>query len=298
MNFGYLPQQKSLTTDHIEIKPLSDIVLYDQIETSWPEVDKGWIYPRIEYSKKQGKKYPLKPTSWFCLKPSHELKLKLDREDNEGLSRFIVLVFGFLNGLHLVPEDWGFLQKTAIKPGTLVGFIIPNRDEGLILELIVERYLNLNSRLQKLEYALVHWFLMAQSYSLTFDRFSSQYRVSDLVYRIALKTGLLKEECKHFDRIRASCEALDIKTPDWALANAEGIPPVTKIRNELIHEALFAGEPIGMKYPKAHISFEITRLNELLVLRTLGVTPPAANFPNGVTRSKCSVKYGTSSCGK
>jgi hypothetical protein len=292
MKFGYLPQEKSLTTDFLEIRTLPDIDLYDQIEASWPDESKGWIYPPTEYNEKQREKYPLKAAPWFGLEPSHDLELKQNVKDHEAVSRFVVLVFGFLNGLHLMPEGWGYLMRTAIKPGTLVGFIIKEQDEGLILEMIVERYLNLSSHLKKLEYALVHWFLMGQAYSRLFDRFSAQYQVSDLVYRIAVEKGLI-HRVRHSDRIRISCDALRIVTPEWALPGANGLTQVAEIRNELIHEATFAGEPIGMKVPGMNISFQITRLNELLVLRTLGIEPPRACFPNQISRMTYLVKYGT-----
>ena len=46
---------------------------------------------------------------------------------------------------------------------------------------------------------------------------------------------------------------------------------LSKIRNDLIHEAIYDSEPLGFKSIKENLSFYLTRINERILLLILGV---------------------------
>lgn len=54
---------------------------------------------------------------------------------------------------------------------------------------------------------------------------------------------------------------------------------VANIRNELVHETIYAGSPIGYTLPKENFGIEFPRLNERMLLALIGVCPQVFSRP-------------------
>jgi hypothetical protein len=66
-----------------------------------------------------------------------------------------------------------------------------------------------------------------------------------------------------------------IKKPQWIELDKSGKSSVlSRTRNELIHEAKFAGQPIGYTYPEENFDFEFVRFNAKLIPAIFGLRSP------------------------
>ena len=283
MKFGYLPIMKNIDSNSFKCSTLPNLSTYEEIVKNWHYIDGNWAYPPWESDPRFDNKIPLKPVTVFGFNPSHIIESKIDNVSVENIEKYLVLIIGFLNGLHLLPENWIHFRRTAIKPGTLVGFIISPQDEKEIIELALAKYNSYSERYKKAMYGIIHWFLASQEYTTQFDRFNNQYIVTDSIYRFCYDNDPDKKKGKqgHNERIKYLCEKLDIELPDWAKVTGKE-SYISKLRNNLIHEAMFNGEPIGFKQTEININLCLTNLNELFILRLLGLDSNIAEYPNRV----------------
>lgn len=284
MKYGYLPVEKHVESSSFVIDTLPGLQDYKTIEATWPFVKDGWSYPPWEADSRFEVPQPLRPAPVFGFHPSHEIVLKTSTDEADDRLKFLILIHGFLNGLHLLPEGWIHFQRTAIKPGESAIFIIRNNEEGAILELILQRYCSLSLDNRKRCYGLVHWFLMAQEYVTQHDMFSAQYLVADAAHALAQGIDLIGRRIPHSQRIPRLCEALGLVTPDWAQPEADGQSYLSRLRNEFFHEALFVEQPIGFGHPVPNVTFGLRCINELFVLRLIGLDSSVAEYPNHITR--------------
>lgn len=84
----------------------------------------------------------------------------------------------------------------------------------------------------------LNWFSYTQSYEQIFERFMGQYSVFDTLYRIVAIKDNLKKDKGHSKRFCYVSEKLELICPSWT-------EEISEIRNPLIHESKFAGQPIG-----------------------------------------------------
>ena len=284
MKFGYLPIIKNIDSESFICNTLPDLCTYEEIIENWHYVDNNWAYPSWETDSRFDNKVPLKPFSVFGFKPSHIVESKVDNEIKDDIEKYLILIIGFFNGLHLLPENWAHFHRTAIKLGTLVGFHIRHNEEKQIIEIVLNKYKLHNENYKKMIYGIIHWFLASQEYTTQFDRFNNQYIVTDSIFRLCYSGDIrsIKKEPSHNRRIEYLCEKLDVELPDWAKVTGKE-SYISKLRNNLLHEALFCGEPIGFKNPEININLYLANLNELFILRLLGLDSNTAEFPNRMT---------------
>lgn len=63
-----------------------------------------------------------------------------------------------------------------------------------------------------------------------------------------------------------------IKIPSWAQLNSGGKSSrLSILRNDLFHEARYAGHPIGYKYPKKNFGLEFVRFNAKIITALFGL---------------------------
>lgn len=276
MEFGFLNEQKTYASKYFAIEPLLDIQTRVQKIKDTFYIENGWLYPPYE---RNGDGVATKPSVWYDVFSSHTLKIKPSKNIHKEFVLFSVLFFGFLKGMQLVPKGHGKFYKTPFEKGKLTGFIVLDEDICEIMDMAAEFYLKnyYKKQVSKRYYAAVFWFLYGQSYTYNFEKFEAQYRVIDGIFAICrdmLNNPKFKDkELRHSDRIPLLCEHFNIPTPLWGKKDKGNSSIVCRLRNSLVHNTIFAGEPIGYSLPKENYSFEFPRLNEKLLLSLIGVKP-------------------------
>ena len=55
------------------------------------------------------------------------------------------------------------------------------------------------------------------------------------------------------------------------MQESSGKSTLSKMRNELVHEAKYAGEPTGYAYPEENLDLEFVRFNAKLIAASVGL---------------------------
>ena len=137
-------------------------------------------------------------------------------------------------------------------------------------------------------YAAIHWFLFGQSYSHVFEKFDAQYRVLDCCYKISTELNHINRARYHAERIEKLCTYYDIFLPNWAKSK-DGKSTLSELRNNLIHEAKYAGEPVGLNSDDKQLWFNLKLINERILLSILGVK--SKMFSNKLVRSRYALDW-------
>ncbi|NTW81834.1 MAG: hypothetical protein HGB36_00470 [Chlorobiaceae bacterium] len=273
MKFGFLIDKKEFNCSDFSIITVEE---FDKIKTSFFEcvqVCDGWIYgPEKKLNKSQREKEefkqpdPIVRDSFYRMSATHRIKTNIT--DDEHL-RFLVLGYGFLQGLYLLPEGYFYFGRTPYEPGKLNGLLLKNDDYVNGME-IINNYYKSSSKENRIQIlACIHWFSIGQSFNFEWDKFDAQYKVLDGIYRLS---GLPK--MIHAERPVKLASKYNIILPEWAELNSSGKSQLSILRNELVHEAKFAGTPIGYSYPSENYSLEFTSFNTKLIAAALGIDTP------------------------
>jgi hypothetical protein len=184
--------------------------------------------------------------------------------------RFLILAYGFLLGLYLNPVGYFYLHRIPHEMGKLTGMILNKDDAEKGLSSFSRSFDTLDSEKRILAFAIAHWFLVGQSYEYPWDRFDVQYKVLDSIYKFS---GLSAEN--HASRPVVLADYFGIKKPQWVELDSNGKSSVlARIRNELVHEAKYAGKPIGYGYPEENFDLEFPQFNTKLISAIFGLRTP------------------------
>lgn len=274
MKFGFLIDPKSFECDGFKIAPVIefDSVLNNFYKTT--SVSKGWFYgPKIELvqSFREKEDFALNPPivheSFFHMSPTHRMTSTENYSDDH--LKFLILGYGFLQGLYLTPENYSYLGRTAFKPTTLNGLLLGDSDYINGMECINRFYINSNEEDRNQMFACIHWYLISQSYEFAWDRFDAQYKVLDGIYKLS---GTKADS--HAARPIALSEKYNLELPLWAKLITKKESKLSKQRNELFHEAKYGGYPIGYSYPEENYNLEFRSFNTKLIAAALGINTP------------------------
>jgi hypothetical protein len=210
----------------------------------------------------------------FGLSPTHELTLVNSLAGSDAEDFFIAL-FGMLKGLRLQREGWQHFYRCPTMRGELCDFYADNGEIATTLDLAAgfwQQHTEASTR--KLAFGAIHWHLFAQLYEHEFERFNAQYTAFDACWALAKRT--LNVDAKgHADRPRALATALDLLVPSWALPISAGLNAcsLSQRRNALVHEAMYAGEPIGFAHSQTErgMELELTGFVARAIFALLGV---------------------------
>jgi hypothetical protein len=122
-------------------------------------------------------------------------------------------------------------------------------------------------------FGAVHWFLFSQSYFHYFERFMMQYMILDTIYNVQERISGVK--CRlHAKRVEYLANSLEVPLPSWGQVDSSDKSEISELRNALIHEAKFAGAPIGFAFPKmkGNILLQLEAFNCRLIAAQLGAT--------------------------
>jgi hypothetical protein len=260
--FGWLPLAKTFRGDGFHIEPLTDFgdVVASIRESAF--VERDWFYPPlIEGST-------VRASEVFQLPTTHVLES--DLSDDEV--HFIITVLGFIYGLRLIPEEWVHFYRARITPHTRVGFYI--QDDAILRILSEARatWASANRSVRKKLFGALHWHMFSRSYEHTFEVFNAQYTVLDTCWRIYAEQKNIAKDPRHPERVVMLAQHYQVPLPPWAAIDDGKTSFLSRLRNELAHEGLFAGEPIAFAHPREHeaIHRELFSFNTRLLLALLG----------------------------
>lgn len=234
----------------------------------------GWVYRPL--TAPRGATTPLIPSSRIELPVTHQIQLKPSGA-RESAVDFAILVFGWLLGLHLVPEGYGHLNKVAVDQGKLVDFTPNTRDIPKILDGAVDFYLNREkSKTSSGMNGALHWYLVSQSQEYFHQQIFGQYMVFDALFYVHRTIFGVPSKISHAERIGFMAMKYDLVLPQWAGIEGGKDSPISIARNEYFHEAKFGGAPIGHAFPPiwGNLLNEFPAFNSRLIAAMLGAKGP------------------------
>lgn len=254
--------------------PEFDEIIRNFYETA--SVSNGWIYgPEREEPKSAEEENRFKNTApkiaqpFFRLPSTHEIT-STDLDDDQ--LKFVMLAYGFLNGLFLTPENYACLQKAPYQEGKLSRLVLGRSDYEIGIRKIRQFLLNSGKEKVHAMRAILHWFLAGQSYEFEWDRFDAQYKVLDGIYAVSGISSPFHARrpvdlVAHFARYK-------IILPDWCKIDKPKSSKVSRMRNDLFHEAIYAGMPLGYAYPDENYDLEFVSFNVKLIAALLEIDAP------------------------
>lgn len=283
MKFGFLIDSKTFVCNGFKISPVFefDSILKDFHKSAC--ISKGWLYgPKIELSKSSAEKKnfeanaPIVRKSFFQMNSTHEITSTEDYSDDH--LRFLILGYGFLQGLYLTPEGYSYLGRTAYEPNKLNGLLLKGDDYINGMESINQFYIDSDEEKRNQMFACIHWYLISQSYEFAWDKFDAQYKVMDGIWNLS---GIAEDNKRkkgnyipHPQRPVKLTEKYGLKLPIWSKLNSDGKSRLSKQRNELVHEAKYGGNPIGYSYPEENYNLQFKSFNTKLIAAVLGINTP------------------------
>ena len=283
MKFGFLIDGKNFECDGFKIAPVLEFnsVLEDFYKTA--RVSKGWFYgPEIELMKSTSEKQgfennaPIVRKSFFQMSSTHQITSTKGYSDDH--LRFLILGYGFLQGLYLTPEGFSYLGYTAYEPTKLNGLSLNDDDYINGMQCINRFYIDSNEEKRNQMFACIHWYLISQSYEFAWDKFDAQYKVMDGIWNLS---GIAEDNKRkkgnyipHPQRPIKLTEKYGLKLPLWSKLNTDGKSRLSKQRNELVHEAKYGGNPIGYSYPEENYNLQFRSFNTKLIAAILGIDTP------------------------
>ncbi len=291
MKFGFLIDKEEFICSDFSIVTVDDFAEIMSSFYEYVQVSNGWIYgPEKELNKsyKEKEKFkqpgPLVRDSFYRMSATHEIKTNITDEEH---LRFLVLGYGFLQGLYLTPEGYSYLGRIPYEPGKLNGLLLIKDDYVNGMEIINDYFKSSSEEDRNQMFACIHWFSIGQSFNFEWDKFDARYKVLDGIYRLS---GL--PNVPHAKRPVELARKFNIKLPKWAELDSTGKKSQLSIhRNELVHEAKYAGHPIGYSYPSQNYSLEFTSFNTKLIAAAFGIdTPYLQADPNNRSQWRWDIK--------
>lgn len=245
--FGFRPSALDVIAGPIAIETL------DGLEDRVVEVEEcgqhyqGWIYAPLQPIRNfgSGETYQAPYTARvFGLPKTHLIRHIEDAE--LGHLQFHIWSLGFFTGQRLSGTEAGFLDATPFKPGKLNDFVLFGDSLQKAVEL-AEEYWTRNQQdrkqITRFEAAIHALFLAQNPRLLQFEGFTFLYTALDACF--AMMRDMLPGPYPrtHWERTEWMCNQYGIPVPDWAAS--DGGTEVADIRNPMIHEGLYMGEPLG-----------------------------------------------------
>ena len=265
IEFGWLREQRTYAGTTFLIEPTSD---YDEAICSVLETDQidmdGWFYPPVMDGP------PTRPVEAFQLKNTHVLAVDNQVDGAHSLSSLLILVLSCLKGTRLLPAAWAHLFRVPTKEQQLCDFLVQDVAVIRVLELAVQFWLSNDSTVRRLMIGALHWHSFGRTYMHAFEVFGAQYTVLDACWRMHQAVNKASAP-SHAGRVEKIANDLAVPLPAWAILKGKS-SDLSTLRNALIHEALWAGEPIGFSHPVAHrnIHRELYHFNSRIILALLG----------------------------
>jgi len=247
--FGWWDRNTEFGDDLFEIRPVQQFAQALEVVRRAGSLGSEWFHPPVAHSSTEGVDLPCER---FELPVTHCLTVTGHAYDVDQ-GAFLVLVLGFCLGLKLTPRGTGHLMATPWRERTLSPFYADNPDILVVLRHALSFWRSQPPEVRSLAFSAIHWHLTAHSYRQQHDRFAWQYTVMDNIYKLTCRIDRTfgQPDPRNPDR-----DLLGHRWRPGALGQKYGSPMPTAfgtgdaavlsgLRNELIHEARWCGEPIG-----------------------------------------------------
>lgn len=279
IEFGYWSRRYRLKTEHIKVCPLPQIdLVINNIEKS-ERVAGPWFHPPLQplHGQNHDPNAQAEATA-YTLPATHSIEVNPADRSEEEFSSFIIVLIGLLSGIRLLPSTWNHFYRAAVKPGTLTDLVCTEKEiESVLVD--AERFWQTHNdaKIRKGIFGAIHWLLFAQSYRHEFEQFSATYTVLDTCYKIRCDLhGKPQKKLLHFERPAFLASSYSMPVPEWATTKPSNKPTfcdLSVLRNDLIHEARYAGEPIGFAHAQITppITLQLTDFCSRLIIGILGV---------------------------
>ena len=271
--FAFYPEPLRVDTGSIRIRPLPELDEVVEGVLSSDQVENDWIYVSLQQTRDfMSGQIREKPFSarLFGLGKTHRFEHAAATGEDHVV--FHLWALSFFLGVRLTATERGFLDATPIKPGRLVDFVLLGRSLERAINLAEAFWMaNLSKpcNAQRFAAAVHALFLGRYPQALQFEKFIHLYAAIDACYALTKALRSSKAPPGHRKRIGWMCGELGVKTPPWAQSTGAGDTVVSDLRNKALHEALFAGEPLGFAVHGAGGGKNITLEMNALICRLL-----------------------------
>ena len=247
--FGFYPEPLRIDAGPIRIDSLPQLDEVVRGVLAGDRLEDSWIYaPPQGVGDLMSGQIRQQPYSRriFDLPQTHTIE-HAGADGDEHLD-FLVWALSFFVGMRLTTTEFGFLDATPARRGTLVDFVTRTRDISKGIEL-AERFWTNNRHeprnAQRFAAAVHALFLGQNRQALQFEEFIYLYTAVDACYSLARQFRQPSKRKPHAQRIEWMCGEFGLETPDWAKPSADGEVEVATIRNDALHEALYVDTPLG-----------------------------------------------------
>lgn len=245
-HFGFLIENTSLSWSVGHIEPLVNHATIVQQTLGSKRCYNGWFPPPLEpvaRVKTETKEPPATHALAFSLPATHGLSLNHPAASDQ-MAGFLIALFGMLKGLRLQKEGWQHFYKCPLKTGNLCDFYATKAEIIKTMNLATNFWLknSQNPEICKLIFSAIHWHIFAQLYAHSFEKFNNQYMALDTCWKLTTLIHSIRVRVSHADRAQKMATFL---LESLALSNPRIIPAWASRRNDLVHESLYMGEPVG-----------------------------------------------------
>lgn len=275
LKFGYWESEFDIKQDDFEISTLPEIEEARYIVKRDMKCLSHFCFPHYFGTSS----FPLMSGNRFELPMTHlfTTRISLGNENEEReLIKFLILTIGFLCGMRFTPDGEGHLFPTPLKKGNLVSFIASDPEILSCIDTAKSTWIRASAENRKLLFSSIHWFLTSQSYKHQFEIFSWQYIVTDSLSAFFCSKDGTTKRTSHSVRPQYLSKHLNTPLPSSFLKGGTGNgvqSRLAEIRNCLIHEGLWLGQPIG--YQSTHEGHELVEqlkfFNSQIILGALGI---------------------------
>jgi hypothetical protein len=271
--FGFWPRQWHIAISGLSVEPVANYAEVAEGISKHERAFDGWIHPPLErvFSSSLGPTGPLMPTKAYGLPSTHEMSLKTD---DDALADFTIAFIGLLDGVRLVREGWNHFYKAAIAPGKLVDFVCSQSEMSRAVDMATRRWRRLDEECQKWMFGAIHWYCVTAVYEHEFERFGGLCTVLDTLYCIHERRTGAGSRRTLAERAVVLARAYRVPVPNWAEVqrkNKKKVSPLSTLRNELVHEGRYGGEPTGFAFPTENIILDLAAFVTRLILGMLSI---------------------------
>lgn len=268
LEFGHLPERYSVSAGDISISPLPTFgPTVTRLQQSGL-IDGGWCYPPIL----SGSPYA---ATWFELPRTHVLLHK--GTSSAARLNFLVTAIGFLLGYQLLPEGHGHLQRTPMRRSLVTDLQVSPRELQQVLPTIDAAWLSWSMPERRMILAVIQAYQWGVACRRDFEELTFLYSALDAVFAFHARAMTNQAAAiGHWGRARELCRHLGMPIPSWArkqpsVRGARTQSGLSRLRNQLSHEALFAGAPLGYATERRPITLGLQGLVSRAVVAALGI---------------------------
>lgn len=235
--FGWIPHRIDINGNDISISTLPEF-----LENVDYVIDNYFYPPCVKYYKRNfinntekeiqnsQREAPL-----YLLRYTHKIKIskKNEKKDNHQFLEYIIQFLGFIYGYRTHRENNPTDSRTYTKSNSLHSCPQPTWFEKNF-DIIIKFWKKLNKRDKIVFTNALFFHNRVKSYTWDWEQFSNEYQVFDALYKVAHNLYCLKAK-SHSLRFDAACKKFNIYYDKNVLRT------IVKLRNDIIHEALWDG---------------------------------------------------------